>query len=815
MIRSYLHGVARLTLGLWLIAWAAPLPLQAADLVLQGKPQAQIVVADPAPRTLQLAAQELQACIQKISGAQLPIVHQPTSDLPLRIYVGRSEHTDRLGIAVDDLRFGAFRMKSGPDYLALVGRDSDFTPPPTYLKYEKGRISDFTQWDAKTGGQYGNPIDTSSGYNEKLKLWDQAQRGSLNAVYEFLRSLGARWYMPGEIGECLPQMASIPLPQVDRTVRPDFDMRNLYFMYNTFRHDRTGEESLWHMRLGLNSGADSLGLAGFGHGLLHVIGRNKSDPTMFAVYNGKRSIDSHYGAGAPCLSSEALFQLTVRYARTMFTVYPELTNIDLGPPDGYANLCQCDLCKDKGTPQRGWTGRMSDYTWSFVNRVATELYKTHPDRTVSCVAYSGYLLPPESIQKMSPNVAVILCRWRSDFDDPKLAAQYRDITDAWLRILPSRQFYIWDYYLHSRPNGPTEGVPVYFPQIIADDLRFLRGKSRGEFIEVSRNWPAWNLKWDALAANHLNAYVTSRLYWDAQQELEPMLAEYFEKFYGPAAAEMKAFVEYATAHYRQATKDYQVIDGLSARVQAAKAKAGDSIYGRRVQLLVDFMQPLLTRRDQLAAGRQASPKVRAYHHERGPTLDGKLDEPFWKGFPRHSLAELETGAQPTHATQFQVAWANDSLYFAIVCTDVDVDQMNPGPTQNEDNNIFLGDNIELLLETQTHAYYQIVVSPSGAVIDLDRKGGINTLWSSQAQVATSRKGNQWVVEIRLPVAGDSQEALDANNGISGRQPSETYPWFFNIGRQRVRATDTELSAYSPTGKRSFHETNRFSELFVR
>jgi hypothetical protein len=65
------------------------------------------------------------------------------------------------------------------------------------------------------------------------------------------------------------------------------------------------------------------------------------------------------------------------------------------------------------------------------------------------------------------------------------------------------------------------------------------------------------------------------------------------------------------------------------------------------------------------------------------------------------------------------------------------------------------------------------------------------------------------------VAGDSQEALDANNGISGRQPSETYPWFFNIGRQRVRATDTELSAYSPTGKRSFHETNRFSELFVR
>jgi len=802
------------------VACPVSTPLAAAEgfLVRDGQPRAEIVIAGKAPRTVVLAAEELQRFVEKISGAKLPIVTQPNDTKAAKVYVGRSAFTDTQGISANDLDYGAFRMVSGPGWLVLCGRDGDFAPPETYIGYERGRPKHFEKWDKLTGGKYGNPISAGRGYNARLKVWNQAERGSLNAVYAFLRMLGMRWYFPGELGEVTPKLRDIAIPKVAKTVRPDFAMRRLYFYYNTFSHDRSGEEALWQMRLGLNSGYQCFGCSGFGHGLRNVHSRDKSDPTMFALYAGKRSLESHWGAGAPCLSSEALFRSTVKYARAVLDAYPRPVApvIDIAPVDGYASLCQCDLCKDKGTPERGWNGRMSDYVWGFINRVALELHKTHPDRQVNGLAYSGYQQPPLKIGRLSPNVRVVLCRWRANFDNPSTRHEFRKLTTAWLDKLPSKELYIWDYYLHSRPNRPWEGIPVYFPHIISDDLKFLKGKSRGEFIEVSRNWRAWGLKWHALAANHLNVYVTARLYWDADQDVDALLAEYYANFYGPAAKQMKAFVEYAEANYRNAAKDVKTIDRLTELLAAARKAAGDTVYSRRIALLTAYMKPLRERREQLAKGRKGVPKARAYfRHKADVKLDGKLDEPFWQGMATYRLRDIETGARPACATSFKVAWAEGSLYFGIVCQEPDTKKLNIGATRNEDTAIFEGDSIELLLETQTHAYYQIAITPTGAMIDLDRKKGLNTLWSSQAEVGAHIGKGRWTLEVRVPVAGESQESLDANNGVAGRRPSTTYPWYFNVCRQRMRKEGRQLSAFSPTGKPGFHVPMKFAELFVR
>lgn len=40
----------------------------------------------------------------------------------------------------------------------------------------------------------------------------------------------------------------------------------------------------------------------------------------------------------------------------------------------------------QATPERGWAGSMSDYVWGYVDAVARELYKSHPDRMVSGLA---------------------------------------------------------------------------------------------------------------------------------------------------------------------------------------------------------------------------------------------------------------------------------------------------------------------------------------------------------------------------------------------------------------------------------------------
>jgi len=793
-------------------AFAAPFIVQ------DGQPRADIVIAADCSRTTQLAADDLQAYLLKISGATLPIVSEPGADLPVHIYVGRSPHAERLGISDADLPSAAFRMVSGEDWLVLIGNDDEFEPIEPWARDHQDRPRVLEEWDALTGEHWGNPcLSLHRRYSPQLDLWATDHRGSFNAVAEFLRGLGVRWYFPGELGEVVPTRASIELPEVNRIVTPDFPVRHLYFYYHEFWQAREGnprgtEDVLWQCRLGLSDYAEEMGYS-IGHGTTMVHSRDEvkqAHPEYFALWGGQRALD-HHSTGAPCLSSEGLFEQNVRLVRALYDHYDQ-PMVSVAPADGYVNLCQCELCAGKGTPERGWSGQLSDYVWSYVDRVAREVYRTHPDRMVSSIAYTSYQLPPEKIEQFSPNLAIILCRWRANFHDPVTRRQFADLVDAWLAKLPSKRLYVWDYYLHGRPGREWEAVPVYFPHIIADDLRSLRGVSRGEHIEIFRSYWPDGYTWDALAANHLNCYLTARLYWDATQDVDALLEEYYDLFYGPARAEMKAFIEYTEANWMKATQDVAVIDQLFELLGAAEAAAGEGIYGRRVALITDYMQRLHQLRERLATGREDAPEARAVggRHPATLTLDGALDDPFWEGLYAYPLRELQTGERPGQRTTVKFAWAQNALVLGIDCRDDDMANLRVGSTRDGDANIWSGDTIEVLLETQVHSYYQIAISPSGAVVSADRARGIDPLWSAQAEVAAKAGEEGWSLEVRIPVT----DGADPLKGVAGRQPSRTFPWYFNVCRQRVREPGNELSAFSPTGGTGFHDTLKFGKLFV-
>jgi|GEM_PF-1961976 len=71
-------------------------PALAADappltIVQDGKPRAEIVVTpENRPRMTSLAALELQHFLEKMSGARLPIVTEPTTTAPIKIFGGES-----------------------------------------------------------------------------------------------------------------------------------------------------------------------------------------------------------------------------------------------------------------------------------------------------------------------------------------------------------------------------------------------------------------------------------------------------------------------------------------------------------------------------------------------------------------------------------------------------------------------------------------------------------------------------------------------------------------------------------------------------
>jgi hypothetical protein len=317
--------------------------------------------------------------------------------------------------------------------------------------------------------------------------------------------------------------------------------------------------------------------------------------------------------------------------------------------------------------------------------------------------------------------------------------------------------------------------------------------------------------------NHLNVYVTARYYWDADQDIDALLGEYYEKFYGPAAKEMKVFIEYSEANWPLMKAKPEPIDKAFELLEKARRVAGDTVYGKRIDLMIDFVQPMKYLREKLAKGRKGVPQ--AFAAERKSTeikMDGSLDEPFWKDVPAYELKDLVTGKPPVSKTTFQVVWGDDrSIIFGIRCEDADMKGLKITTTRNEDANIFNGDVVELQIETPAHAYYQIVLNAAGALIDLDRKTGIDSNWSSEAKLAAYSGDTFWSVEIRIPASDWQEGGLDPLKKINGKKPEAGAPWYFNVNRTRQRGKEVECSAFSPTGEMNFHVPLKFGELIVK
>jgi hypothetical protein len=345
------------------------------------------------------------------------------------------------------------------------------------------------------------PIDkTDRRRHAETGWWQDDRRGSLNAVHDYLRGLGVRWFMPGELGEVVPRRDSIPLPKVDKTVRPDFAMRH----HNCSRWDLIShEEILWHFRLGLNWGGEHLGL-GRRHGMQAVLAKEEmklEHPDYYAIWNGKRQTD-YIGDGAPCLSSEGFFAEHVRYVRAVLDTFDE-PMVDIGFPDNMGKTgkrCECERCVAQYNMESPF-GRLSNYVWGYSNRVAEEIAKTHPDKLVFGYAYQNAFLPPENIERLHPNLAVVMATvWRYRRLHPELNnPAKRDIDPirrAWGKKVSSGVIYNWEYYLYPRlKDDGWHGTPVYFPHAIADDLRALSGipGMHGEYVEVTRNDPKVSL----------------------------------------------------------------------------------------------------------------------------------------------------------------------------------------------------------------------------------------------------------------------------------------------------------------------------------
>ncbi len=788
--------------------------LQAAPWIVEnGEPQAEIVIAQQPARSVRLAAADLQNSVEKISGARLPIVNEP-SGKAVKLFVGGSPGTDKLKITAEGLKYGAYRLVSGGDWLAFVGDNTDFVPPKIWARRggdagEYARVQQ--EWEAAAGGPWNRPRIADSvwkarrqvpadaglpdaaprpGKGASFEVWTHDERGSYNAVTAFLQDLGVRWLLPGELGEIVPRTKSIALPQIDRSVHPDFEIR-------TF-HLNMGE---WASRLGARHPFRPL----TEHGITLLQRQELFDahPEWFALYGGKRDIKQF------CYSSEGLFQEMLRCVRAQFSVY-DFEGVSVMPPDAFIAMCQCPLCKGKDDPARPPEGRHSNYVWGFVNRIAKEVAKTHPTKLIYNVAYNYYRLPPTDIAKLEPNVQVILCNGRLP---PHMPAAKQDELQAWRESWRPKTDRPFEMYENYPWTSRDHYKPSFAAGAIGHDINATKGVSRGESIYLN----ALGTKFDARAAfNAFQIYFTARMYWGGkQQDAEALLDEYCRLLYGPAGDAMKAFFRYCDANSSDMENEKSKVDAALALFDGAKAKLEpSSIEARRLAALDEFLNGLRAKATQLEQKRGLVPKLRLVGDAKGIVIDGRLDEPFWQKINPGSvgrLREVQTGRWPSLGTTVKAGWDDNNLYFAVRCEETPGGKLNVTAAKRDDMAIFLGDTVEILLETPNHSFYQIAVNPAGVVCDLDRAGKGISDWDSEAEVATHVDDDQWTVEIRIPVTSNTEDPL---HQVVGRTPSISLPWFVNVCRQRVRGNEAEHSAFSPTGHKGFNHPLSFGHLYA-
>jgi hypothetical protein len=490
-------------LGLVAMALAAlsvSCPCGAAVLVKDTRPSATIVIgADPSAQAREVA-EDLQAILERMSGAKLPIAAAAHGAPGLRILVGQSA-------ARDDARRVGLTIPSGVT--------SQFDDEGYVVAVEGETII--------LAGNETPPY-----------------QGTAYAVYDFLHELGCRWYFPGEFGEVLPRLSTVEVAPCGRAVRPEFRIRNIRYsgwMGNSER-DRTAYE-LWKRRNRMSSPetveATFLPLPSDDTSK-YLLPKEKyleKHPEYFALKaDGSRNPDFL------CMSNPGALLAATDTIAEYFGNHPEYHCFSFSPPDEPV-LCHCPDCQKTihgGFGGEGW-GEVSDAYFGFVFRLADQVAQRCPGKWIASMAYYNRCRPPIDVTRRRPNLLIYLASIQqcvlhssADADHCWNRRAFAGMLRQWADLSAGLVYYEYDPHDWGMLQRPT-----WRSAAIADDFRLLKENGGWGFNDEGQT--AW-------LSTGLNYYVRARLAWDVRQDPQKLVQDFCDRFFGPAS---KPMLRYYTA----------------------------------------------------------------------------------------------------------------------------------------------------------------------------------------------------------------------------------------------------------------------------
>jgi hypothetical protein len=507
-----------------------------AVLVKDGAAQATIALPADAGEFEQKAARELTDYVEKMSGARLSVVTAETAQAESLIRDARNR-----GQAV-----------------VLLGA----------LAQAEKELGD----KAGVRGAFVLKADTDT-----VRIAG-AGEGVYYGVIELLEQAGCRWFMPGDLGEVVPSLKTVEVQTQTTIQAPSFPSR--WFQMP----DRDWQA---RVRCGGEVFAGAHGMRAPAASVNKTTGQIEPPEAAeyYALYKGKRTTRQH------CVSNPKL----VDY---MANAIKEIRKkgggpvIGAGPNDG-AGFCECEACRalDAGDfdPFSNEISVTDRYIW-FYNRVLEKVLPEYPDTKLAFYIYHTYMRPPKR-EKPHPHIQGALAPIALDrvhgFSNPiapeKSYAKW--LFQEWGKIMPE---------LFDRGYWSNLACPG-FTFIIIDRLRDEIPACHALGVKGWRveTFPNYGPQFPSM-------YIAGKLMWNHQADVDALLQDCADKFFGPAAEPMLAYITLMDA----ALRDGDFCTGSSwdmphfypaplrkkARAlldDAAKKAAGQGAFEARVSMITD------------------------------------------------------------------------------------------------------------------------------------------------------------------------------------------------------------------------------------
>lgn len=347
-----------------------------------------------------------------------------------------------------------------------------------------------------------------------IGLFGQSDLSSSYAIYELLDRLGCRWFMPSELGEVIPEMRTIALPETDVSGVPFTLYRGIWYADEAYKRRNRCGGLLLHA----------------GHALEGYITKKQREqhPEWCALVGGKRDpnrrrLEWHRKDMADAIADTILAHLDKAKEES----------VSISPDDGLGfSESPEDRALDAGDRDETIDSvSMTDRFLVLCNRIAARVTKKHPDVLFGMLAYATYTRPPvrEPVHpNIVPQIAPITYSRAHPMTDDRVPGNegLRFLIEGWGKKAKMVSYYAYCFNLAevSAPNPMITKWSVDVPIILANNCKFWQPETLPNF-ETSMH---------AL-------YLGLRLAWDPTQKPADIIKEINTKFYGAAAGPMTRY----------------------------------------------------------------------------------------------------------------------------------------------------------------------------------------------------------------------------------------------------------------------------------